>query len=134
MHEAGLARAIAEEIIRLDCPADELRLEVTGGHGHPDDFDAALRLHLQAALPGRDVARIRIEHEPVEQVCVACVTPFMAVAPEAACPACGGPGLSAPTPERIVVVRDRAVPRPDRPPEGDERPSPGRRATGTLGT
>jgi hypothetical protein len=102
MHEAGVARAIAAEIRERDLASARLRVVVTGGHDEPAAFDDSLRLHLALELPDVDVGAIEIVHAPEARLCGTCATPFSGIA-EDACPACGGAGLTIPTPERVEL-------------------------------
>lgn len=104
MHEAGLAVAIADAL-RSEGVARghaRVRLLVTGGHAHAEDFDGALRLHLLAAAPDID-ADIEIVHRPVERTCFGCGSRFVALSPDDPCPECGGSALPLPEPERIDI-------------------------------
>lgn len=125
MHEAGIAVAIAEEILdrRLN-PAD-LRIHVSGGHGGIASFDAALRSQLEAAAPGRGFGRIVIVHEPTQRLCARCATTFKAASHDESCPGCGGPSLVVPEPELVELEWDepaRALDGPDGAPNRDPRP------------
>lgn len=101
MHEAGIARAVAGAIRDQAAPDDLIRLFVTGGHGQPEDFDAALRLHLALALPDRDPAAFEIVHRPTSRLCPACAVTFDGIRPLDPCPTCGSPGLETPVSEEI---------------------------------
>ena len=104
MHEAGLAVAIADAL-RSEGVAyghARVRLLVSGGHAHTEDFDGALRLHLLAAAPDID-AQIEIVHRPVERMCIGCGASFAAPSPDDPCPDCGGSALPIPQPERIDI-------------------------------
>jgi Zn finger protein HypA/HybF involved in hydrogenase expression len=104
VHEAGLASDIAAALRgRLPLPPGaRVRLLVTSGHHEPEEFDAALRLHLRGQLPDVEPL-IDITHVPVERLCVACGGTWAAVRADAACPGCGGDALPLPVPERVDV-------------------------------
>lgn len=121
MHEAGLAAAIWRAVEARGGSTAGLRIVVTGGAHEPADFEAALRLHLAALAPERDVEAIEIVHRPVARPCLACGRPFEAIGPDAACPACGGPGLPPLEAERIELEWEAGV--PDGPGLWDSRPS-----------
>ena len=101
MHEAGIARVVADEIRDRALPGDHVRLLVTGGHGDPDDFDAALRFHLEVVLSGYDTGTIEIVHRPTQRMCSSCAVPFEGVRALDPCPTCGSPGMAVPGPEQI---------------------------------
>ncbi len=101
MHEAGIARAVADEIRQQGAQGDQVRLFVTGGHGQPEDFDAALRLHLSLALPGLDTAAIEVVHRPTSRLCPSCAVTFDGIRPLDPCPTCGSVGLETPISEEI---------------------------------
>ena len=103
MHEAGIARAVASELRQQGVPGDRVRLFVTGGHGQPEDFDAALRLHLSLALPEIDSAAIEIVHRPTSRLCPSCAVTFPGIRPLDPCPACGSPGLETPISEELEL-------------------------------
>lgn len=105
MHEAGLAASIAETLRQhgLDATGPPIRLVVRGGHGVEAAFDDALRLHLELRLPTLDQGRVTIVHQPRDATCVTCGSVFQATSVDTPCPACGGPGLSRPTPESVEV-------------------------------
>ncbi|MEO8463567.1 MAG: hypothetical protein ABI555_10150, partial [Chloroflexota bacterium] len=103
MHEAGIAVAIAAEI--LDRGLDPLRIQIviSGGHGDPVSFDAALRAHLEVTAPGLGLDSIGIVHAAAPHLCAHCAKLFRDPAPDAACPACGGPALAVSEPESIEL-------------------------------
>lgn len=132
MHEAGIATAVLAEIRARGIDPGAARLVVSGGHGDADAFDAALRAHLAAAAPDLDVARIAIEHAAVSRLCAHCATPFEAPLASDPCPACGGPGIAVPVPERVELewvsgerldIAETAHDEPDRTRLHDSRPS-----------
>ncbi len=102
VHEAGLADAIAAEIRERGLDARSVRLEVTGGHGDVEAFDAALRLHLSLALPGVDATAIAIDHRAT-RLCPACGVATGSGGGDGPCPTCGGPAVALPTPEQVVI-------------------------------
>jgi Zn finger protein HypA/HybF involved in hydrogenase expression len=107
MHEAGLAEAVASRLRQEGLLArghPSIRLVVAGGHGAGAAFDEALRFHLALAAPELDVARVGIVHEPRTFTCVGCGAAFDSEGDDASCPACGGPGLAPPEPERVVAI------------------------------
>jgi Zn finger protein HypA/HybF involved in hydrogenase expression len=96
MHEAGLARAVAETIHAEGLVGVPVRLLVTGGHAEPSAFDEAFRFHLSVVAPDLAPALVEILHRPAPQRCVGCGLDFEDVF-QAPCPACGGvalPGMS----------------------------------------
>lgn len=106
MHEAGLAAAVAqalrhEGLVGSDGP--RIRLLVSGGHGEPEAFDAALRLHLSASVPELELDRVVIVHGPVTRLCADCTATYRSVDPSAPCPVCGGPGIAMPAAERVEI-------------------------------
>jgi Zn finger protein HypA/HybF involved in hydrogenase expression len=117
MHEGRIAQAVAAEIRERGLDGRGVRLVVSGGHGDATAFEAALRLHLAAALPQVDVAAISIVHRPAVRLCGGCGGAFVAPRPTDDCPACGGEGVAIPTPERIDL---------------EWGPIPGRRDAGDL--
>lgn len=109
MHEAGLAEAIAVEIRERRLEPGSLRLEVTGGHGDAEAFDAALRLHLSLALPGFDVMAIGIDHRST-RLCRACGVVTGPGDGDGPCPTCGRDAVELPTPEQVVIGVAQGVP------------------------
>ncbi len=109
MHEAGLAEAIAAEIRERGLERESLRLEVTGGSGDVEAFDAALRLHLSLALPDLDVAAIGIDHR-VTRLCPRCGPVAGPGGGDGPCPTCGGPSVVLPTPEQVAIGVAERVP------------------------
>ncbi|MEX1173311.1 MAG: hypothetical protein WEG56_11955 [Chloroflexota bacterium] len=124
MHEAGIAAALAAAIRERDVDVSAVRVVVTGAHHSPAVFDPAVRLHLSMIAPEIDVEAIDFVHRPVERPCIGCWTLFAAVGPDAPCPACGGPGLPSPDPERVELEWDDDS--PERPSVRDRWSSPGR--------
>jgi hypothetical protein len=113
MHEAGLAAAVADALRRAPLDGARVRLLVSGGHGDPDDFDGALRLHLIAAAPELEAVPLEIVHLPAPRLCIGCGREYAAVAEDAPCPSCGASGLAVPSPERLEIELLRPdVPRP----------------------
>ncbi len=104
MHEAGLAAAIADALRSRGVAHGHarVRLVVSGGHAHAEDFDDALRLHLRAAAPDID-ADFEIVHEALERLCIGCGEAFASASPDDPCPHCGGGALPFPEPERIDI-------------------------------
>lgn len=102
MHEAGLAARIVGVLERQGAleSGRHVRLLVHGGHGDPDAFDAALRLHLAAQRP--NLADVPIVHLPQPTLCTSCGATFERLCDEA-CPACGGVGLPNLGEERVEV-------------------------------
>lgn len=103
MHEAGIAQAIAAEIRERALDPAAIRIVVSGGHGDEESFDAALRTHLEAAAPELGLGRLAIVHAAVARICTRCATPFEASLAADPCPACGGPGIAVPVPERVEL-------------------------------
>jgi Zn finger protein HypA/HybF involved in hydrogenase expression len=125
MHEAGLAVAVAAELRERGLGPQGVVLRVSGGHGDPAAFDAALRMHLAATMAWASGDALVIEHVPSPRLCAGCAGLFESVDPGAPCPACGGPGIAVPVPEQIELVAvdppdDRG---PERPVGRDQRPS-----------
>ncbi len=105
MHEAALARSIAEALLErmpehigfasLRDPARDapvtppVRVLVRGGQTEPTAFDAALLEHLRAELPGWDGTGLEVVHEPAPRLCVGCGSTFEATVSDAPCPSCG---------------------------------------------
>lgn len=114
MHEAGIAAAIAGELRERGLDARSVVLRVSDGHGDPAAFDAALRMHLAAIEPGLDVLALVIEHVPTARLCASCTGSFQAVGPDDPCPACGGPGIAVPLPERVDMIVAEPTPRGER--------------------
>ncbi len=103
MHEAGLARAVAATLRERDLTVGAVRLLVRGGHHEAAAFDAALRAHLSALLPGTEADDAEIVHVAIEQLCVGCGRLFEAPAPEAVCPACGASALPSLLEEQVEI-------------------------------
>jgi Zn finger protein HypA/HybF involved in hydrogenase expression len=130
MHEAGLARAIAETIRQQGLVGARIRILVTGGHDDPAAFDSSLLFHLELAAPELDLGRIAIVHEPSERWCPSCGLRSKAVG-DADCPACGRATMADRTEERIEIEADEPADPEAReaargtsdPPGGDPRPS-----------
>jgi hypothetical protein len=103
MHEAGIAARVAEALrgAGVEDSIRPVRLTVSGGHGDPASFDAALRLHLTAQLPGLR-APIEISHAAEPTICTACLRPFLRAGADV-CPACGGDGLPIARPETVEI-------------------------------
>jgi Zn finger protein HypA/HybF involved in hydrogenase expression len=102
MHESLLAEEIAARVRghARSSPSDVLRIVVRGGQD-PSTVAAALRLHLEIAIPELDDARLLIVHEATDRLCSRCGSPFPAPRMAdllATCPSCGG----APLPIRAV--------------------------------
>ncbi|HEY6057987.1 MAG TPA: hypothetical protein VIV06_08140 [Candidatus Limnocylindrales bacterium] len=110
MHEARLAVAIADALrgAGVERGHARVRLLVSGGHAESEDFDGALRLHLDALAPDLD-ADLEIVHVAIERMCITCGESFLAVSGDDPCPHCGGNALPLPVPERI----DIEIARPD---------------------
>jgi len=104
VHEAGIARAIAETLRTEGLVGVPVRVLVTGGHDEPADFDASLLLHLGLAAPGIDLSSIRVVHLPSERWCATCGNRFEAVG-EADCAACGGATMASQLDERVEIER-----------------------------
>ena len=102
MHEARVARSIADEIRVRGLQGRGLRVVVSGGHGDRPGFDAALRAQLAAALPALDVDGIVIVHRPAAHLCAGCGGAYIGH-PSARCPMCGGEGTALPVPERVIL-------------------------------
>ena len=107
MHEAGLAASVVEAVAREGLNGKPLRIFVSGGHGDPDAFDAALVAHIVADARWTD-APIAVEHTPQARVCSACSETFAGASDSADCPRCGGAALPAPGFEQIAIEVDTA--------------------------
>jgi hypothetical protein len=105
MHEAALAGTLAIRLRQARATAliGRPRLLVRGGHDEPDDFDAALRLHLALAAPEMESSTLEILHLPVERICSGCGGRFSSDRFAAACPACGSPALPNRTLESVEL-------------------------------
>ena len=93
MHEAGIARGVAEVLRRERVDGRRVVLHVRGGHHRPEEFESSLRLHLQIEAPELDVGAFEIVHDPAPRLCVGCGREFSAVLPDERCPRCGGSSL-----------------------------------------
>lgn len=101
MHEAGLARAIAHELRERALTVGAVRVLVKHGHDEPCVFDAALRAHLAAEVPGG--GEIEIVHVPAQRVCASCARSFEAVGAADPCPVCCGASLPATGREKVEI-------------------------------
>ncbi len=103
MHEAGIARAVADVLRGRDLGGKRVRLHVKGGHHGEDEFDASLRMHLELEAP--DVATVPLEfvHDPVPRLCASCGATFDAPRENDPCPECGGPSLPLLEHEQVEV-------------------------------
>jgi hypothetical protein len=127
MHEAGIARAIAETLRAEGLLGVPVRILVTGGHDEPSAFDSSLLFHLELAAPDVDAALLSLVHLPSGRWCPSCAHRFEAVG-EADCPACGGATMASQVDELIEIeVADGPAPADgpgsSDPPDGAERPS-----------
>lgn len=104
MHEAGIARAIADTLRAEGLLGVPVRVLVTGGHDEPAAFDASLLFHLELAAPDVDLALLRIVHLPSGRWCPSCGERSEA-AGEADCPACGSATMASQPDERIEIER-----------------------------
>lgn len=102
MHEAGLARAIAEELRERSLTARDVRLLVRDVHDAADAFDASLRAHLALELPGTD-GDIEIVHLASPRLCAACGRAFEAPDAATPCPDCGGTSLPVRLREQVEI-------------------------------
>lgn len=127
MHEAGIAVAVAAELLDRGLDASRVRLMVSGGHGDMAAFDAALRAQLEAAAPGLGLSAVTIAHAPGPRLCAHCATQYRAAALDAPCTACGGPGIALSGTESVELAWDEsetgADEGPDRPGRRDPWPS-----------
>jgi Zn finger protein HypA/HybF involved in hydrogenase expression len=105
MHEAALARTIAIELreARKAGLVGPPRVLVWGGHDEPEDFDAALLLHLVLAAPELGGGVLEIVHVPVDRLCSGCGRQFNAGNPLAVCPTCGCAALPTATSEEVEL-------------------------------
>ncbi|MDA8202780.1 MAG: hydrogenase/urease maturation nickel metallochaperone HypA [Chloroflexi bacterium] len=103
MHEAGIARSIAAVLRGRDVAGRRVVLHVRGGHHGPDEFEAALRLHLEIEAPDLELTSFEIVHDPVPRFCVGCGAEFPAARPEDPCPRCGGTSLPLLDREQVEV-------------------------------
>ncbi len=103
MHEAGIARRIAETVRRERRSGERVVLHVRGGHHGPDAFESALRFHLTAEAPELALADVDIVHDPVPRLCVGCGREFPAARPDEPCPRCGGSSLPLLDHEQVEV-------------------------------
>lgn len=110
MHEAGIAVAVACEIRDRGLDPSRVRLVVAGGHGDRAAFDAALRTHLEAAVPALGLEAVAIVHAPAPRLCAHCATQYRAVDSTVSCPACGGPAITLSEPESVELEWDDGVP------------------------
>ena len=76
MHEAGIARFVAAVLRHEDLAGRHVVLHVRGGHHGPDEFESALRLHLQVEAPELDPGSFQVVHDPVARLCVGCGREF----------------------------------------------------------
>ncbi len=106
MHEAGLARGVANALRERGLLLEQVRLLVRGGLHEPAAFEAALREHLAREFPAEaEAARtIRITREPFGHLCVSCGAKFDAAEVHARCPRCDGDTISAVQNEQIEIV------------------------------
>jgi hypothetical protein len=104
MHEGRLADQVAATLGRLGLEPSNVIVRVRGGHGRPDAFDAAFRLHLAAALDVPDIDELRIEHLPSRHMCSHCLEAFDAIGDQAPCPRCGSCGIAIPVREEVELL------------------------------
>ncbi len=121
MHEAGIARAIAETLRTEGWLGVPVRVLVTGGHDEPAAFDASLLLHLELAAPEVDLALVSVVHLPSGRWCPSCGHRFEAVG-EVDCPVCGSATMGSQMDERIEIERVDGPGSSD-PSDGADRPS-----------
>lgn len=105
MHEAGLAAAVADALRKEGvAPAGaRVRIHVSGGHAHAEDWDGAFRLHLSLAAPEFAETPVEIVHDPIDRHCIGCGGTFQSAHADDPCPACGGNALPIPVPERLEI-------------------------------
>jgi Zn finger protein HypA/HybF involved in hydrogenase expression len=103
MHEAGIARSIVAALRGRDLAGRRVVLHVRGGHHGPDEFESALRFHLQVEAPELDPGSFEMTHDAVARLCVACGREFASARPTDPCPQCGGPSLPLLDHEQVEV-------------------------------
>jgi Zn finger protein HypA/HybF involved in hydrogenase expression len=103
MHEAGIARSVAAALRREDLAGRHVVLHVRGGHHGPDEFESALRFHLQVEAPELDPGSFEVVHDPVVRLCVGCGSESSSVRPDDACPRCGGASLPLLDHEQVAI-------------------------------
>ena len=103
MHEAKIARSIVTALRDGELAGRRVVLHVRGGHHGPDEFEASLRLHLEAEAPDPEPASFRVVHDPAPRLCVGCGEEFAAPRPDDPCPRCGGASLPLLDHEQVEV-------------------------------
>ena len=103
MHEAGIARSVAAVLRHEDLAGRHVVLHVRGGHHGPDEFESALRLHLQVEAPELDPGSFEVVHDPVARLCVGCGCEFSAACSDDRCPCCGGASLPLLDHEQVAI-------------------------------
>jgi hypothetical protein len=106
MHEAGVAVAVAAEIRDRGLDPSTVRVLVRGGHGDSGAFEAAFRAQLELAAPGLGLDLVTLVRLSTARLCSGCARSFTATDPDAPCPACGRPGLTADVHETIELEWD----------------------------
>jgi Zn finger protein HypA/HybF involved in hydrogenase expression len=111
MHEAGLARGVAEALRARGLRVEQVRLAVRGGHHDPEEFEAELRSYLAAELPGeaRAVASLSVRRLLSGHLCPKCGVEFDSEIVAPGCPACGSDTLPEMATEQVEIELLEAV-------------------------
>jgi Zn finger protein HypA/HybF involved in hydrogenase expression len=111
MHEAGLARGVAEALRERGLRVDQVGLAVRGGHHDPAEFEAELRAYLAAELPGEAdmVASLAIRRLLSGHLCPNCGVEFDSEIVAPGCPVCGSDTLPEVATEQIEIELLEAV-------------------------
>jgi Zn finger protein HypA/HybF involved in hydrogenase expression len=91
VHEANLARGVANVLREGGLRLEQVRLIVRGGHRDPAEFESDLRTHLVAEMPenAAAVAKLQIQRIPFGHYCPACDAEFGSTEFSPPCPHCG---------------------------------------------
>ncbi len=111
MHEAGLARGVARGLRERGLSPAQVRLAVRGGHHDPREFEAELRAHLTAEMPGdaAAVASMEIRRAVFGHLCPRCGVEFETERVAPVCPACGVDTVAEITDEIVEIELLAAV-------------------------
>ena len=111
MHEAGLARGVAEALRERGLRVEQIGLAVRGGYHDAIDFEAELRAHLAAEIPREAdaLAMLTIRRLLSGHLCPKCGVEFDSEIVAPGCPVCGSDTLPEVATEQIEIELLEAV-------------------------
>jgi Zn finger protein HypA/HybF involved in hydrogenase expression len=93
MHQAAVARRVADEIEHRQEPWSRVRVSLASADGSLEATADAIAAHLAAMTDGFDATRLDVVFARITRWCSACGDPFASEGDQTACPSCGGPAL-----------------------------------------